>query len=367
MKKFYVNDKHLNNFKKYVLNKKYEQKNLLRHYMVKNNSMNLSPTNKSIQSKIINQNLSQNIGEEKNKVESGSKNNIINRHILTPIKGIKKTFLEPKKRNDIDNEIEFITPIKSKFKLNNLVNSFLYKIYMANSYKKLLFQRMEPYLLKKEKNVDIQIDFRNTQKKGNFYIPIKNHNPRRKNDKKEIGIQNSISFENIFENSNFSNIDRRKIKEETKDMETSKIPSYNNNRVNINYNNIKNNHKNKSKVIRQYSSNKIDKHPKIKNCKLFFNKYDLINKKFAKNFFEYSKSGKNKRYTKIKRIISVEREKMGKILDKLRHDQNNDTDKLKLDLVRLDGYITRKNKKINNNFNLFLKYDFQYSGIFGLL
>ena len=98
----------------------------------------------------------------------------------------------------------------------------------------------------------------------------------------------------------------------------------------------------------------MEKVPKINNFKLTFNKYELINKRLAKNFLDYSKNGKNQRYSKIKRVISTEREKMGKILDRLRYDQNNNSDKLKLDLVKLDGYITRKNKKINNSYNLFL-------------
>jgi hypothetical protein len=194
---------------------------------------------------------------------------------------------------------------------------------------------------KKEKKVNIQIDLRNTQK-GIFYIPIKNFNLRGKNNKKEIGIQNSLSSQNIIDNeADISNINESKNKEESKNYEIIKN---------------KNNKKfyNKINIIKQYSSKKVEKVPKINNFKLTFNKYELINKRLAKNFLDYSKNGKNKRYSKIKRVISTEREKMGKILDRLRYDQNNNSDKLKLDLVKLDGYITRKNKKINNSYNLFL-------------
>ena len=341
MKDFYIKDIHLNTFKKYVEKKEQERKNFLQRYMKKSNSMNFASKNHSFQAKKVNPDFSENIAEEKTELESPLKNSIVTRQILTPIQKLKRRLIEPKKKNEPENEKEFLTPIKSKFKLNNLVNSFLFRIYLDNSYKKLLFHRLEPYMNKKEKKVNIQIDLRNTQK-GIFYIPIKNFNLRGKNNKKEIGIQNSLSSQNIIDNeADISNINESKNKEESKNYEIIKN---------------KNNKKfyDKINIIKQYSSKKVEKVPKINNFKLTFNKYELINKRLAKNFLDYSKNGKNKRYSKIKRVISTEREKMGKILDRLRYDQNNNSDKLKLDLVKLDGYITRKNKKINNSYNLFL-------------
>lgn len=357
MKDFYIKDIHLNTFKKYVEKKEQERKNFLQRYMKKSNSMNFASKNHSFQAKKVNPDFSENIAEEKTELESPLKNSIVTRQILTPIQKLKRRLIEPKKKNEPENEKEFLTPIKSKFKLNNLVNSFLFRIYLDNSYKKLLFHRFEPYMNKKEKKVNIQIDLRNTQK-GIFYIPIKNFNLRGKNNKKEIGIQNSLSSQNIIDNeADISNINESKNKEESKNYEI--IKNKNNkkfyNKIN-NYktNKINNNNKNRINIIKQYSSKKVEKVPKINNFKLTFNKYELINKRLAKNFLDYSKNGKNKRYSKIKRVISTEREKMGKILDRLRYDQNNNSDKLKLDLVKLDGYITRKNKKINNSYNLFL-------------
>ena len=357
MKDFYIKDIHLNTFKKYVEKKEQERKNFLQRYMKKSNSMNFASKNHSFQAKKVNPDFSENIAEEKTELESPLKNSIVTRQILTPIQKLKRRLIEPKKKNEPENEKEFLTPIKSKFKLNNLVNSFLFRIYLDNSYKKLLFHRLEPYMNKKEKKVNIQIDLRNTQK-GIFYIPIKNFNLRGKNNKKEIGIQNSLSSQNIIDNeADISNINESKNKEESKNYEI--IKNKNNkkfyNKIN-NYktNKINNNNKNRINIIKQYSSKKVEKVPKINNFKLTFNKYELINKRLAKNFLDYSKNGKNKRYSKIKRVISTEREKMGKILDRLRYDQNNNSDKLKLDLVKLDGYITRKNKKITNSYNLFL-------------
>ena len=357
MKNFFIKDIHLNTFKKYVEKKEQERKNFLQRYMKKNNSMNFTSKNHSFQAKKINPDFSENIAEEKTELESPLKNSIVTRQILTPIQKLKLRLIEPKKKTEPENEKEFLTPIKNKFKLNNFVNSFLFRIYLDNSYKKLLFHRLEPNMNKKEKKVNIKIDLRNTQK-GIFYIPIKNVNLRGKNIKKEIGIQNSLSTQNIFDNeANISNISESKNKEESKNYEN--IKKQNNKKI---YNKIKNNktnkinnNKNRINIIRQYSSKKVEKVPKINNFKLTFNKYELINKRLAKNFLDYSKNIKNKRYSKIKRVISTEREKMGKILDRLRYDQNNNSDKLKLDLVKLDGYITRKNKKNNNSYyNLFL-------------
>lgn len=351
MKNLYINDIHMNIFKRYKLKKEFEKNRLLKKNVSKNKSMNIPSKNLSIQTKKNIQNLSQNMAEEKSQIAASLKNNIITRQILTPVHKLKHKLLEPNKKDELESTNELFLPIKSKFNLNNLVNSFLYKIYLDNSYKKILMQRIEPFMHKKEKDANIILDLRQTQKKGCFYIPIKKNNNRLKNSRKEIGIQSSLSSNNIYENKfNYLNLSDNKSKEEKKDADIDnsaiKIVNYNYN------NNIYNNYK---KEVRHYSSKKKPCiSPNIKNCKLTFNKYELINKKFAKNIFEYTNNGKNKGCTKIKRIISTERRKMGKILDKLRYEQNNDIAKLKLDLAKLEVFLSRKNKKINSNYNLFL-------------
>ena len=78
----------------------------------------------------------------------------------------------------------------------------------------------------------------------------------------------------------------------------------------------------------------------------------MINKELAKNYLEYYK---NNGYLKVRRIVNVGNRKIGEVLDKLKYEQNNDNDKLKLQMARLEGYISKKTKKMqNNNYNLFL-------------
>lgn len=352
MRNLYINDLHLNLFQKYIMNKKKEDNSILKKHIKRNKSMNNS--NSSFQTKTKIQNLSQNIIDDKNRFESPLKNFEIDRQILTPIKNLRHKFLEPKKNNEIHSDLELFSPYKNKFNLNKLVNSFLYRIYFDKSYKQNLFHGLLPFMEKKEKNINIKIDLRQTQKKGQFYIPIKKDNIKIKT-KREIGIQNSLYTPNSFENNktNIPNISNSQKKDESKDGDNN---TNKNNYVKINYNYNFRNNKNIKNEEKQCFSSKIKlKKPKINNCKLIFNNYELINKKLSTNFLLYSKAIQNQKYSKIKRIISTERQKIGKILDELRYDQNNDSDKLKLDLVKLDGYILRKNKKTNNNsYNLFL-------------
>ena len=332
MKNFYISQIHLNNFKKYILQKEHEKQNISNRKKKRNNSVNSALKINSFQDKKVNQNLSNNMIEEKDVFETPIKKNIIKRPILTPIQKMKSKLFEPKKRNEIDSEPEFFSPIKIKFNLNNLVNTILYNLYMKKSYKKLLIQKSNLFMPKNEKEENLKLDLRNTQKKGRFYIPIKNRNLRAKNEKREIGIQNSLSSQNDDNNNNINK------KEE---QNSCNFFSYDK--------------KNKKNQIRNYLPEKKKKHHKINSCKSSFNKYELINKKLAKNFLDFSFRSKYPRYTKIKKLIHNENQKVGKILTKLRCEQNNISEKVKLDLAKLDGYIAKKNKKNNNNsYNLFL-------------
>ena len=105
---------------KYVLKKEHERKNLLQRYVKKSNSMNFSNKNHSFQAKKTNQDFSENIAEEKTELEHPLKNSMITRQILTPIQKIKHRLIEPKKKNESEKENDFLTPIKNKFKLNNI-------------------------------------------------------------------------------------------------------------------------------------------------------------------------------------------------------------------------------------------------------
>ena len=118
MKDFYIKDIHLNTFKKYVEKKEQERKNFLQRYMKKSNSMNFASKNHSFQAKKVNPDFSENIAEEKTELESPLKNSIVTRQILTPIQKLKRRLIEPKIKNEPENEKEFLTPIKSKFKLS---------------------------------------------------------------------------------------------------------------------------------------------------------------------------------------------------------------------------------------------------------
>lgn len=354
----------MNVFKKFIMNK--GKAHNLKSNLKRKNSMNSTSKNFSFRSKSNIQEFSQNIVEEKNQNESPLKDNLTIRPILTPIQKLKHNFLKIKKKDDLESSQEFITPLKNKFSLNTLVNSVLYKIYLDKSYKTLMLKRLEPYMHPEKKDVKITIDLRHTQRKGFFYIPIQKHNPRQRKEKREIGIQSSLSSQNIFENRiNISNISENINKDESKNVENNLGKNkYNNNNFifkKINYNSYNNNHlrnnlyNNYKNTIRQYSARKKEKPQIIKNCKLTFNKYELINKNLSKNLFKNINNNDDNKYTKIKRIISTERQKMGKILDRLKFEQNNDIEKLKSEFSKLEGYISRKTRKFHDNsYNIFL-------------
>ena len=347
MKKININEMRLNNFKKYVLQKEYEKQNLSNSKKKRSNSTYITTKNNSFHIKNANWNLSKDIIEEKYVFETPIKRSIIKRPIMTPIEKVKHIFSEPKKKNEIDSEFELLSPMKIKFSINNLVNTILYNLYMKKSYKKLLIEKLNPFLEKKQKETNIKIDLRNTQKKGRFYIPIKNRNLRGKNEKREIGIQIS---------SHFDDDNKMDISYEEKYLENNKTDNkikykINNDKYYSSYNKNKQNNQ-----IKNYFPIKKEKNHKINTCKSAFNnKYELINKKLVKNFLDFSFRSKYPRYTKIKKLINNENKRVGKILNKLRYEQNNANEKLKLDLIKLDGYKAKKNKKNNNNsYNLFL-------------
>ncbi len=139
--------------------------------------------------------------------------------------------------------------------------------------------------------------------------------------------------------------------------------------INNDSNNINNKeeHKNKESLlnynynskeikIKNYivSIKKIEK-PKIKNAKFIFNKYDNINKELLRNYWIDSNENKRNSSSKIKRIVSTEKQKIDEFLEGLRIEQKDDKNKKKLELLQLNRNINRKNKIINyNNHNLFL-------------
>lgn len=353
MKQSYISDIHLNNFQKYVKKKEHDKHNILNHSLRHLNSLNYTKRHFLLSPRKINQNKT--LIEEKKGYESSLMNKKINRQILTPIQKLKHKFIEPKKKLEADSIFEHLTPLKKKFNLNNLVNSLLFRLYADESYKQLLFHRIGNNTNRKEK-IDIKIDLRQTQKKGYFYIPIKKN--KLSKEKREIGIQSSNSFENILDNKNInsSNSKENIVKYEPKviNIVNYKENNKNNNKNKNNKNNknVINNNNNEKKC---YSDKKKKNIPKINNYKLTFNKYNLINKKLVKNFLNYSERKKSNEYTKIKRVISTEREKMGKILDNLRFEQSHDADILKSELAKLEGKGSRKGKKnINNSYNLFI-------------
>ena len=358
MKQSYISNVHLNNFQKYIMKKEHDKHNILNHSLRHHNSPKFTTRPFPLSPKKINQNKTL-INEEKKGYESSLINKKLNKQILTPLQKLKHKFLEPKKKLEADSTFEHLTQLKKKFNLNNLVNSLLFRLYADESYKQLLHHRIGNNTNKKEK-IDIKIDLRQTQKKGHFYIPIKKNNLLK--EKREIGIQSSNSFEDILNNNsiNSPNSKENKIKYEQQEIN---IRNFNENNKNNNINkNNKNNNNNKSNKVNNnnnekkcYSDRKKKKVPKINNYKLTFNKYNLINKKLVKNFLNYSERKKSNEYTKIKRIISTEREKMGKILDNLRFEQSHDADILKNELAKLEGKGGRKSKKnINNSYNVFI-------------
>jgi hypothetical protein len=340
MRTSFINAIHLNNFKKYVLKSEHKKQNHLRYHLKKNNSANIFYKNSNTPLPInyikIFPDTSLNLEEKKCLDSPLKQNSISNRKYLTPLQKLKKKFLEHNKNVESNSLNDFLTPLKKKFSLSNLVNALLHRMYMDNSYKKLLISRLEPFMKKKEKKLDIKIDIKKTLNKT-FYIPIKKDTHQLKIAKKEIGIQNSISSVNIFEDNNNENI----------------ITIYNNNiKSQRKENSIKPINYNVNKAIINDTLAKTKKNFNSKNYKLKFNKHDLINKEIAKNYLEYYK---NNGYLKVRRIVNVGNRKIGEVLDKLKYEQNNDNDKLKLQMARFEGYFTKKTKKMqNNNYNLFL-------------
>ena len=343
MRNSFINDIHLNIFKKYSIKRGHKKLNQIKENLKNNNSIKGTIKDSTFYSEKIKPNATINFSEDKKSFESPVKSNkTYSRQILTPIQKIRQKFYGTKKKNESnDNSIlESFSPLKNKFSLNNIVNSYLFKIYLDKSYKKVLYRRLDPYK-KKEKDIDIKIDLKIYQHKGRFYIPIEKK--QKISNKREIGIQSLISFRNLLPNNYYkynSNSENTPIITENKSINKSKD--------NNNINNEKNGPRRNSMI--QKPKNII-----IKNPRYNFNKFNLINTKFAKNFIQYSLNHKNKKYTKIKKVVSTEKKKIDKILNKLKYDQCNDKDKLKYELVKYDGYNRKKNKKINNNnYNLFL-------------
>ena len=342
MRDSFISDIHLNLLKKYDLKRGHKRLNQVKEILKNNNSMKSTLKNSTIYSEKIDPKTTQNFYEDNKVYEIPLKiYKTPSKQILTPIQKIRQKFYRSKKKNEANHSIlESFSPLKNKFSLNNILNSYLFKIYLDNSYKKVLYRRLTPFI-KKENTLDIKIDVRNLQHKGRFYIPIKKR--QREPNKREIGIQSLISFRNLLPNNYYkynSNSENSPIITENKSINKSKD--------NNNINNEKNGPRRNSMI--QKPKNII-----IKNPRYNFNKFNLINTKFAKNFIQYSLNHKNKKYTKIKKVVSIEKKKIDKILNKLKYDQCNDKDKLKYELVKYDGYNRKKNKKINNNnYNLFL-------------
>lgn len=171
MRKTFIKDIHLNIYKKYFVKRENEKQRRAKQNLKNHNSMNSTSKDFSIYFTKFNPNTTQNSNEDIKGIENPKKPYDSNRQILTPLQKIRKRFLKLKNKNDTSNSIlESFSPLKNKFSLNNIVNSYLFKIYLDNSYKKVLRRRLEPY--KKDKKVDIKIDLRQTQHKGSFYIPI---------------------------------------------------------------------------------------------------------------------------------------------------------------------------------------------------
>jgi hypothetical protein len=342
MRDSFISDIYLNLLKKYDLKRGHKRLNQVKEILKNNNSMKSTLKNSTIYSEKIDPKTTQNFYEDNKVYEIPLKiYKTPSKQILTPIQKIRQKFYRSKKKNEANHSIlESFSPLKNKFSLNNILNSYLFKIYLDNSYKKVLYRRLTPFI-KKENTLDIKIDVRNLQHKGRFYIPIKKR--QREPNKREIGIQSLISFRNLLPNNYYkynSNSENTPIITENKSINKSKD--------NNNINNEKNGPRRNSMI--QKPKNII-----IKNPRYNFNKFNLIKTKFAKNFIQYSLNHKNKKYTKIKKVVSTEKKKIDKILNKLKYDQCNDKDKLKYELVKYDGYNRKKNKKINNNnYNLFL-------------
>ena len=343
MRRSYISEIHLNNFQKYILKKEHDKHNILNHSIRSHDLSNFTTKYSPLSTRKINKNQTIFTNEEKKGLsESSLINKKINKLILTPIQKLKQKFLEPKKKMESYSTYDYIKPLKKNFKLNNLVNSVLFRFYVDESYKKMLSHRVGQKTNKKE-ILDIKIDLRKTQKKGYFYIPIKKNNLLK--EKREIGIQSSDLLEKILNNNdniNSSNSREDKINYDLKAVNKAKIKVHNNNNIINNKNKFRSDKKKKNI-------------PKVNDYKLKFNKYNLINKKLVKNFLNYSERKSIDKFSKIKRVISTERERVAKILDNLRFDQTHDSDKLKIELAKLAVYVSGKGKKkINNNYNIFI-------------
>ena len=348
MRDSFINDIHLNIFKKYSIKRGHKKHNQVKENLKNNNSIKGTIKDSTFFSENIKPNTTSNFFEDKKSFESPIKTNkTYSKQMLTPIQKIRQKFYKTKKKNESNNNsiIESFSPLKNKFSLNNIVNSYLFKIYLDKSYKKVLYRRLDPYK-EKEKNIDIKMDLKILQHKGGFYIPIKKR--KKESNKREIGIQSSMSYKNNIQNNfinhkNFSaNTPSPIITEDKSDIKLKD----NNNKSTINE---------KKNFLRLNSVNKKQKNNIMNNSGINFNKYDLINKKLVNNFEKYSQSCKKIKYDKVKKVVSSEKKKIDKILNKLKFEQYNDKEKLKFELSKFNGYIYKKNKKNNNNsYNLFL-------------
>ena len=314
MRDSFISDIHLNLLKKYDLKRGHKRLNQVKEILKNNNSMKSTLKNSTIYSEKIDPKTTQNFYEDNKVYEIPLKiYKTPSKQILTPIQKIRQKFYRSKKKNEANHSIlESFSPLKNKFSLNNILNSYLFKIYLDNSYKKVLYRRLTPFI-KKENTLDIKIDVRNLQHKGRFYIPIKKR--QREPNKREIGIQSLISFRNLLPNNYYkynSNSENTPIITENKSINKSKD--------NNNINNEKNGPRRNSMI--QKPKNII-----IKNPRYNFNKFNLINTKFAKNFIQYSLNHKNKKYTKIKKVVSTEKKKIDKILNKLKNDKCKEKNK----------------------------------------
>ena len=347
MRDSFISDIHLNLLKKYDLKRGHKRLNQVKEILKNNNSMKSTLKNSTIYSEKIDPKTTQNFYEDNKVYEIPLKiYKTPSKQILTPIQKIRQKFYRSKKKNEANHSIlESFSPLKNKFSLNNIVNLYLFKIYLDKSYKKVLYRRLDPYK-EKEKNIDIKMDLKILQHKGGFYIPIKKR--KKESNKREIGIQSSMSYKNNFQNNfinykNFSaNTPSPIITEDKSDIKLKD----NNNKSTINE---------KKNFLRLNLVNKKQKNNNMNNSGINFNKYDLINKKLVNNFEKYSQSCKKIKYDKVKKVVSSEKKKIDKILNKLKFEQYNDKEKLKFELSKFNGYIYKKNKKNNNNsYNLFL-------------
>lgn len=340
MKKTYLNEIHINNFKKYILNKE-NVKNSKKKKIPKRKGINLSLKKSKLNTltpSLIDTGRTK-INEDKIAINSIDENSIMNlgrlnfkKYAYSLYRKNKSIITQRKKRliNDYNNSANDILssspPKRNRFNVNSAINSTLYYMYKKKMYPKVLIKRINPYINKeKERLMNLKIDLRkkrNASTQINFgsgTVREMKHS-RGDNDcktkslctnRREIGVQSSFSCENL------SKTFTRKKKEKELNI---KIKGLNEN----------NNYNNKP-----------------------FNKYDLINKEILKGFKFFSKI--NKRYEKFKKLLNMQNTIYSKILDKLKIEQNMSEINLKLSLVKLEGYNAKKYKRLNNNsYNLFL-------------